>query len=119
LLASVKQKQPLFEYFTKWFKVMFNGDWVEQSPLGKAEWIKFFALYGLDSRRIQSLAKLKRIQRYLVLAKATQTVLNMISKINGTYHKASWAALFLKDAQADYLWRDTRVLEVHRLLRLF
>jgi hypothetical protein len=43
---------------------MFNGDWTEQSPLGKAEWIKFFgALYGLDSRRIQSLAK-KRIQRY-------------------------------------------------------
>jgi hypothetical protein len=34
------------------------------NPLGKAEWIKFFgALYGLDSRRIQSLAK-KRIQRY-------------------------------------------------------
>jgi iron complex transport system substrate-binding protein len=32
----------------------------------------------------------------------------------------SWAALFLKDAQADYLWRDTRVLEVHPcLLRLF
>jgi iron complex transport system substrate-binding protein len=32
----------------------------------------------------------------------------------------SWAALFLKDAQADYLWRDTKVLEVHPcLLRLF
>ena len=23
-------------------KVMLNGDWTEQSPLGKAEWIKFF-----------------------------------------------------------------------------
>jgi iron complex transport system substrate-binding protein len=33
-------------------------------PSGKAEWIKFFgALYGLDSAN-QSLAKLKRIQRY-------------------------------------------------------
>ena len=32
-------------------KVMLNGDWTEQSPLGKAEWIKFFgALYGLDSK---------------------------------------------------------------------
>jgi hypothetical protein len=29
----------------KWFKVMFNGDWTEQSPLGKAEWIKFLVLY--------------------------------------------------------------------------
>jgi hypothetical protein len=31
----------------------------------------------------------------------------------------SWAALYLKDAQADYLWRH-KVLEVHPcLLRLF
>ena len=31
--------------------VLINGDWTEQSPLGKAEWIKFFgALYNLDSR---------------------------------------------------------------------
>ena len=28
-------------------KVLLNGDWNEQTPLGKAEWIKFFgALYG-------------------------------------------------------------------------
>ena len=28
-------------------KVMLNGDWNEETPLGKAEWIKFFgALYG-------------------------------------------------------------------------
>jgi iron complex transport system substrate-binding protein len=24
---------------------MFNGDWTEQSPLGKAEWIKFFGAF--------------------------------------------------------------------------
>jgi hypothetical protein len=42
-------------------------------PLGKAEWIKFFgALYDSIQRRIQSLAKLKRIQRYFGFAKATQ-----------------------------------------------
>src|SRR5690606_27152936 len=29
-------------------KVLYNGDWTEQTPLGKVEWIKFFgALYGL------------------------------------------------------------------------
>jgi iron complex transport system substrate-binding protein len=48
---------------------MFNGDWTEQSPLGKAEWIKFFgALYGLDSKN-SVFAKLKKIQRYFGLAK--------------------------------------------------
>jgi iron complex transport system substrate-binding protein len=31
--------------------VLINGDWTEQSPLGKAEWIKFFgALYNLDTK---------------------------------------------------------------------
>jgi iron complex transport system substrate-binding protein len=93
-----------------------------KSPLGKAEWIKFFgALYGLDSKANSVFSEIE-YNATLVLAKATQpTVLSgRCSKINGTYHKASWAALFLKDAQADYLWRDTRVLEVHPcLLRLF
>jgi iron complex transport system substrate-binding protein len=63
LLASTN-KATLFEYFTKkWFKVMFNGDWTN-NPLEKPNGF-FFALYT-DSipRRIQSLAKLKRIQRY-------------------------------------------------------
>jgi len=32
-------------------KVILNGDWNEQTPLGKAEWIKLFgALYGLESK---------------------------------------------------------------------
>jgi iron complex transport system substrate-binding protein len=42
LIVGFEQQQPLFGYFTKSLKVMFNGDWTEQSPLGKAEWIKFW-----------------------------------------------------------------------------
>jgi hypothetical protein len=120
-----KQQQPLFGYFTKkWFKVMFNGDWTEQSPLEKPNGLSFLVLYGLDSRRIQSLAKLKRIQRYFGFSQkrhSQQFSAELCSKINGTYHKATVGrSLFLKDAQADYLWRDTKVLEVHPcLLRLF
>jgi hypothetical protein len=56
----------LFGYFTKsGLKVMFNGDWTEQSLLEKPNGLSFLVLYT-DSipRRIQSLAKLKRIQRY-------------------------------------------------------
>jgi hypothetical protein len=64
------KQQPLWIFYKSGLKVMFNGDWTEQSPLGKAEWIKFFgALYDSIPRRIQSLAKLKRIQRYFGFVK--------------------------------------------------
>jgi iron complex transport system substrate-binding protein len=50
-LLALNNSNPSLDILQKWFKVMFNGDWTEQSPLGKAEWIKFFgALYGLDSK---------------------------------------------------------------------
>ncbi|MFT4983914.1 MAG: iron complex transport system substrate-binding protein [Flavobacterium sp.] len=96
-------------------KVMFNGDWVEQSPLGKAEWIKFFgALYGLDSKANSVFSEIeKEYNTTLALAKkATRkpTVLSGAMFQDQWYvpQGDSWAALFLKDAHADYLWRDTK-----------
>jgi iron complex transport system substrate-binding protein len=100
---------------------MFNGDWTEQSPLGKAEWIKFFgALYGLDSKN-SVFAKLKKIQRYFGLAKSdkTNSSSGLCSKISGTYHKEKVGALFLKDAQADYMARHKGTGSASLPLRLF
>jgi iron complex transport system substrate-binding protein len=96
-------------------KVMFNGDWTEQSPLGKAEWIKFFgALYELDSKANSVFNEIeKEYNATLALAKkATQkpTVLSGSMFQDQWYvpQGESWAALFLKDAQANYLWKDTK-----------
>jgi iron complex transport system substrate-binding protein len=96
-------------------KVMFNGDWTEQSPLGKAEWIKFFgALYGLDSKANSVFIEIeKEYNATLALAKkATRkpTVLSGAMFQDQWYvpQGESWAALFLKDAQADYLWKDSK-----------
>jgi iron complex transport system substrate-binding protein len=106
LLFRIKQKQTLFEYLQKSGLKSFNGDWTN-NPLGKAEWIKF--LYGLDSKRIQSLAKLNTtLLCFSQKATKANSSQRRCSKINGTYHKATVTALFLKDAQADYLWRDTK-----------
>lgn len=96
-------------------KVLFNGDWTEQSPLGKAEWIKFFgALYGLDSKANLVFKEIeKEYNATLALArKATQKP----SVLSGSMFQdqwyvpqgESWASLFLKDAQADYLWKNTK-----------
>ncbi|HWS59735.1 MAG TPA: ABC transporter substrate-binding protein [Flavobacterium sp.] len=96
-------------------KVMLNGDWTEQSPLGKAEWIKFFgALYGLDSKANAIFSAIeKEFNSTLELAKKTTTKPTVLS--GAMYQEQwyvpqgeSWAALFLKDAQSNYLWADTK-----------
>ena len=96
-------------------KILLNGDWAEQYPLGKAEWIKFFgALYGLDSRAKTIFSKIeKEYKNTLALAnKATSkpTVLSGAMFQDQWYvpQGDSWAALFLKDANSNYLWADSK-----------
>jgi iron complex transport system substrate-binding protein len=96
-------------------KVMLNGDWTEQSPLGKAEWIKFFGvLYGLDSKANTLFSAIeKEYKNTLALAqKATKkpTVLSgaMFQEQWYVPQGESWASLFLNDAQANYLWADSK-----------
>lgn len=94
-------------------KVLFQGDWMEQSPLGKAEWIKFYAaLLGKEKEGNTIFNAIeKNYNDALTLvkdSKASQTVLY------GSLYKDqwfvargnSWIAQFLNDAKADYLWKD-------------
>ncbi|HRA71404.1 MAG TPA: ABC transporter substrate-binding protein, partial [Flavobacterium sp.] len=96
-------------------KVMLNGDWTEQSPLGKAEWIKFFGvLYGLDSKANAIFSEIeKEYNTTLALAKKATTKPTVLS--GAMYQEQwyvpqgeSWAALFLKDAKSNYLWADSK-----------
>ena len=96
-------------------KVMLNGDWTEQTPLGKAEWIKFFgALYGLDSKANTLFSKIeKEYNSTLALAKKATTKPTVLS--GAMYQKIwyipqgeSWVSLFLKDARSNYLWSNTK-----------
>jgi len=95
-------------------KVLCNGDWTEQTPLGKAEWIKFFgALYDLDDKADALFSKIER--DYLDVKKLTTAVTKKPTVMGGAMLEGkwllpqggSWAALFLKDAGANYLWGDT------------
>ncbi len=95
-------------------KVLLNGDWNEQSPLGKAEWIKFFgALYGLDAKAKTIFSTIeKEYQTTLALA---QKAKQKPSVLSGAMYQdqwfvpqgQSWMALFLKEAQSNYLWANT------------
>ncbi|OCB77876.1 ABC transporter substrate-binding protein [Flavobacterium crassostreae] len=94
-------------------KVLLQADWMEQSPLGKAEWIKLYgALFGKEKEaKIQFDKIVKNYTDALALVatkKPTATVLYgamyqdqwYVAKAN------SWVAQFIKDAKANYLWSD-------------
>jgi iron complex transport system substrate-binding protein len=95
--------------------VLINGDWTEQSPLGKAEWIKFFgALYNLNSKANSIFTSIEtNYNNALALTKKTTfkpTVLSGAMYQDQWYvpQGQSWVSLFLKDAKANYLWSETR-----------
>ncbi|SCY66127.1 iron complex transport system substrate-binding protein [Flavobacterium caeni] len=95
-------------------KVMLNGDWNEQTPLGKAEWIKFFgALYGKEKQADSIFNQIeKTYKQTLALAKnAKQKPTVMAGAIyeNQWYlpHGNSWGSIFIADAAGAYLWADS------------
>jgi iron complex transport system substrate-binding protein len=94
--------------------VLYNGDWVEEHPLGKAEWIKLFGvLYGKE-KEADSIFKTieKEYQNTLKLA----AHLERPKVLSGATYKDqwylpygnSWQGKILKDAGADYLYAATK-----------
>lgn len=92
-------------------KVMLNGDWNEETPLGKAEWIKLFgALYNLDEKADAIFSKIaSEYQKTAELAKQAKTKPTVL--VGAMYNDQwfvpkgdSWGCYFIKEAQADYLW---------------
>lgn len=95
-------------------KVLYNGDWTEQTPLGKAEWIKFFGV--LYDRQDDADAIFEQIEKdYKAAVKIAKTAAKKPTVLSGAIYQdqwympqgGSWAALFVKDANADYLWKDS------------
>ncbi|MEC7265437.1 MAG: ABC transporter substrate-binding protein [Bacteroidota bacterium] len=94
--------------------VIYNGDWVEQTPLGKAEWIKFFAPFFQKEAEADSIFK-KIETDYLEAKELAQKASKKPTVITGGLYKdvwyvaggESWMAQFLEDANSDYLWADT------------
>ncbi|WP_420415675.1 ABC transporter substrate-binding protein [Marinovum algicola] len=94
--------------------LVYNGDWTEATPLGKAEWIKFFAPFfnkETEAERIFNSieADYEKAKILALQAKEKPTVLT-----GGLYKDVwyvaggnSWMAQFLQDANADYLWAET------------
>ena len=95
--------------------VIYNGDWLEETPLGRAEWIKFFGILFDKEQQADSIfnvietnyltAKkiaLKNVKKPTVLSGAI-----MSKDIWNLPAGESFVAQFLKDANLNYLWQDS------------
>ena len=94
--------------------VVYNGDWTEETPLGKAEWIKFFAPFYHLEKKADSIFKAietnyNQAKQMALKAKSRPTVLSGALYKDVWYLPGgkSWASNFISDANAAYLWRST------------
>jgi len=94
--------------------VIYNGDWVESSPLAKAEWIKFFGVLFNKEKKADSI--FNSIEKNYLEAKAlAKEAKNRPTVLSGAMHKDVWylpkgaspEAQFIKDANANYIWSST------------
>lgn len=112
---GIDNNNPTLENLQKsGLKVLLNGDWNEETPLGKAEWIKFFgALYGKQKQASSLFSEIENeYKKTIEIAKNATlkpSVLcgDMFQDRWNLPRGTSWGSLILKDANANYLWAAT------------
>lgn len=113
---GIDNNNPMMENLQKsGLKVMIQGDWMEQSPLGKAEWIKLYgALFGKEKEAkilFDDIVKNYNEALQLVANKKPEATVLYGSMYQEQWFVAkgnSWVAQFMKDAKANYLWADVK-----------
>lgn len=95
--------------------VILNNSWLEETPLGRAEWIKFFGVLFDKEAKADSIfnvieKKYLQIKKIALKAKKTPTAVSGALFKNVWYLPAgeSFKATFLKDANINYLWKDSK-----------
>ncbi|MCS7056336.1 MAG: ABC transporter substrate-binding protein [Thermoflexales bacterium] len=90
-----------------------NAEYMEGTPLGRAEWIKFTALFfNKEAEAQREYAQMKR--RYLSVANRVKNVANRPVVLQGVVSRDRWrvpgggsyAARLIADAGGKYLWSD-------------
>ncbi|WP_166921915.1 ABC transporter substrate-binding protein [Flavobacterium poyangense] len=113
---GVDNNNPMLDNLKKsGLNVFIQADWMEQSPLGKAEWIKLYgALFGKEEKAKELFDKIvlsyNQAKKLVADKKASSTVLygSMYEDIWYVAKGNSWVAEFMKDAHANYLWDDLK-----------
>jgi len=89
------------------------AEYMESHPLGRAEWIKFIALFFDRGARAETLFNALE-KRYLAMAALTRGVTHRPTVLTNIPYGGQWRvaggksfiARFLADAGGDYIWKD-------------
>jgi len=95
--------------------VVYNSDWTETTPLGKAEWIKFFGAFFNKEKLADSI--FNNIENQYNVAKQSASKAGVKPNVlSGAMYRDiwylpqgnSWAAQLINDANGNYLWNDSK-----------
>ena len=93
--------------------IVHNADWVESSPLGRAEWVKFISLFF--NREAEAEAWFEQVRADYAAARALAADVERRPTVHtgqvwgGIWYASggrSYVAQLLADAGADYVWAD-------------
>ncbi|PCI35014.1 MAG: ABC transporter substrate-binding protein [Flavobacteriaceae bacterium] len=95
--------------------IIYNGDWLEPSPLGRAEWIKFFGVLLNKEKEADSIFSSIE-QNYLAAKKLAQHQTSQKIVFSGGPYKDVWnipagnsyEAQYYKDANLNYIFKETK-----------
>ncbi len=95
--------------------VVMNGEYLEENPLGKLEWIKFIAaFFNLEKEATEIFDSVEN--KYISLKSRVDSVTNKPVVMTGLPWKDVWyvsagnttVARFIEDAGGEYLWKDLK-----------
>lgn len=95
--------------------ILLNGDWLEETPLGRAEWIHVFgAIYNEEKKADSIFTHIET--EYIKAKKIAQTVTSKPTILSGSIFQGVWylpagesfIATYFNDAQTNYLWKDSK-----------
>jgi iron complex transport system substrate-binding protein len=122
LLASESEYLMVYPYedegygkYTNYgLQLIYNAEYAEKHPLGKAEWIKFVGL--LTNKFEEAVSIFEQIEgRYLAAKSKVDSIVDKPTVFAGSYFKSMWnapnanslVARLLEDAGAKYVFNDT------------
>lgn len=95
--------------------ILLNGDWLEKDPLGRAEWIKLYGAIYQKQWIADSIFKSIEVS-YNSAKEIAKNATDKPTVLSGSIFQDVWytpagesfMARYFKDAQTDYLWKDTK-----------
>lgn len=112
---TLNSNNKMFQTIEKFgIPVLLNGDWVEDTPLGRAEWIKFFGVLFDREKEADSIFSIIE-ESYLAAVEIAKQAKNRPTVLSGGLYRDIWnlpagdsfEAQFMKDANLNYLWSET------------